>query len=298
VLVELPNGLGRMHPTHGVRPGCGTVCGVPEVMDPGIPSQSRPLAVVTGASTGIGRALAREFAEHDFDVVIAAEEAAIRETAVELSDLGGAVVPVQVDLATPDGVEDLFRRITDTGRPVAALALNAGIGVSGRFDQTPLASELDVIDLNVRSTVHLAKLVVRNMVAAGSGRVLVTSSIAAVSPVPYNTTYAASKAFVHSFAEGLREELKDTGVTVTSLMPGPTDTDFFARADMGDTRLGQMEDKDDPQEVARNGYDALMAGKSSVVAGSFMNRIQAEVATHLPDALTAPIFARMAKPQD
>jgi uncharacterized protein len=267
-------------------------------MTPGIPLEGRPLAVVTGASTGIGRALAREFAEHDFDVVIAAEEKAIHETAVELSDLSGTVVPVQVDLATPGGVEDLFGRITETGHPVAALALNAGIGVSGRFDQTTLTSELEVVDLNVRSTVHLAKLVVRDMVAAGSGRVLVTSSIAAVAPVPYNTTYAASKAFVHSFAEGLREELKDTGVTVTSLMPGPTDTDFFARADMGDTRLGQMEDKDDPQEVARNGFDALMAGKASVVAGSFKNRIQAEVATHLPDALAAPIFARMAKPQD
>src|SRR5215212_2437986 len=287
-----------MRPSDGVRPGCHTACGLPDVMAPGIPSQGRPLAVVTGASTGIGRALAREFAEHDFDIVIAAEEEAIHETAVDLSDLGGAVVPVQVDLGTPDGVEDLFRRITDTGRPVAALALNAGMGVCGRFDQTPLASELQVVDLNVRSTVHLAKLVVRDMVAVGSGRVLVTSSIAAVAPVPYNTTYAASKAFVHSFAEGLREELKHTGVTITSLMPGPTDTDFFARADMGDTRLGQMEDKDDSQEVARNGYDALMAGKSSVVAGSFRNRIQAEVATHLPDALTAPIFARMAKPQD
>jgi uncharacterized protein len=287
-----------MHPPDGVRSACRAACGAPEVMTPGIPLEGRPLAVVTGASTGIGRALSREFAEHDFDVVIAAEEEAIHETAAELSDLSGTVVPVQVDLATPGGVEDLIGRITETGHPVAALALNAGIGVSGRFDQTTLASELEVVDLNVRSTVHLAKLVVRDMVAAGRGRVLVTSSIAAVAPVPYNTTYAASKAFVHSFAEGLREELKDTGVTVTSLMPGPTDTDFFARADMGDTRLGQMEDKDDPQEVARNGYDALMAGKASVVAGSIKNRIQAEAATHLPDALAAPIFARMAKPQD
>jgi uncharacterized protein len=267
-------------------------------MTPEIPSGKRPVAVVTGASTGIGRALAREFAEHEFDIVIAAEEEVIHEAAAELADLGGAVVPVQANLGAPGGVEDLYQRIRETGQPVTALALNAGIGVSGRFDQTPLDSELDVVDLNVRSTVHLAKLVVRDMVAAGRGRVLVTSSIAAVAPVPYNTTYAASKAFVHSFAEGLREELKDTGVTVTSLMPGPTDTDFFARADMGDTRLGQMEDKDDPMEVARNGYDALMAGKASVIAGSFKNRIQAEAATHLPDALAAPIFARMAKPQD
>jgi uncharacterized protein len=260
------------------------------------PFEDRPVAVVTGASTGIGRALAREFAEHAFDLVIAAEEEAIHEAAEELADLGGTVVPVQVDLSTTEGVENLYR-VAKAGSPVAALALNAGIGVSGRFDQTPVEDDLRVVDLNVRSTVHLAKLIVRDMVAAKHGRVLVTSSIVAVTPTPYQSTYAASKAFVHSFAEGLRVELKDTGVTVTSLMPGPTHTDFFARADMGDTRLGRMEDKDDPREVARNGYDALMAGRSSVVAGPFRNRIQVEVATHLPDVIAAPILALMTKPE-
>jgi short-subunit dehydrogenase len=150
----------------------------------------------------------------------------------------------------------------------------------------------------VRSTVHLAKLLVPDMVARGEGRILVTSSIAAVAPGPYQATYAASKAFVHSFAEGIREELKDTGVTVTSLMPGPTETEFFDRADMGDTKLGQMDGKDDPATVAQDGYEALMAGRASVVAGSFKNRIQAELGTHLPDALANPLLARMTKPQD
>jgi uncharacterized protein len=266
------------------------------MMTSGVP-ESRPRAVVTGASTGIGHALAHEFAEHGFDVVMAAEEDAIHAAAAGLAELGGAVTPVQADLSTAEGIENLYRAM-GIGRPVTALALNAGIGVSGRFDKTSVEDDLRVVDLNVRSTVHLAKLVIPDMVAAGSGRVLITSSIVAVAPTPYQSTYAASKAFVHSFAEGLREELKDTGVTVTSLMPGPTDTDFFARADMGDTRLGQMEDKDDPREVARDGFDALMAGRSSVVAGSFRNRLQAEVATHLPDALTSPILARMTKPED
>jgi uncharacterized protein len=248
-------------------------------------------AVVTGASTGIGRAIARELVDRGYDVVIAAEEPEIEQAAAEL----GAEA-VQVDLATAAGVEELHRRASEGG-PVDVLVLNAGVGVNGRFDKTSLESNLNLVDLNVRSTVHLGHLVIGEMTARGSGRVLVTSSIAAVAPGPYHATYAASKAFVHSFAEGVRQEVKDTGVTVTSLMPGPTDTEFFARADMGDTKLGQMDDKDVPQQVARDGVEGMLAGKSSVVAGSFKNRIQVEIATHLPDALAAPILARMAKPE-
>jgi len=260
-------------------------------------SADAPLALVTGASTGIGRSLARQFVEHGFDVVVAADEGEIQAAAADLATPDRQVFPVQVDLSTADGVETLHRAITASGRTPEALALNAGIGVNGRFDETSLEDDLRLVDLNVRSTVHLGKLVVRDMVRAGRGRVLVTSSIAAVAPGPYHTTYAASKAFVHSFAEGIREELKDTGVTVTSLMPGPTETEFFKRADMEDTKVGQAE-KDDAREVAHDGFEALMAGKSSVVAGSAKNRIQAELGTHLPDALAAPLMARMTKPQD
>lgn len=260
-------------------------------------ASGRPLALVTGASTGIGRALTDEFVAHGFDVVAVAEEAAIHEAAAQANGSGGTVIPVQADLSTQSGVEEAWSALTSTGRPPAAVALNAGIGVNGRFDRTPLDDDLTLVDLNVRSTVHLAKLAARAMVSAGEGRILVTSSIAAVAPGPYHSTYAASKAFVHSFAEGIRVELRDTGVTVTSLMPGPTDTEFFSRADMEDTKIGQS-DKDDPAEVAHQAYDALMAGRSSVVAGSFKNRIQAELGTHLPDALAAPILARMTKPQD
>ena len=248
-------------------------------------------AVVTGASTGIGRAIARELVDRGYDVVVAADEPEIQQAAAELG-----ATPVQVDLATADGVEELHRRASEAG-PVDVLVLNAGVGVSGRFDKTSLADQLNLVDLNVRSTVHLAHRVLGEMTGRGSGRVLVTSSIAAVAPGPYHATYAASKAFVHSFAEGIREELKDTGVTVTSLMPGPTDTEFFARADMGDTKIGQMDDKDDPQDVARDGVEALLKGRPSVVAGSFKNRIQAELGTHLPDAIANPIFGRMTKPE-
>lgn len=257
----------------------------------------RPLAVVTGASTGIGRELAAVFVSHGWDVLIAAEEDAIEETARAIDTGAGDVIPLKVDLATAIGVEELYETVTQLGRVPDALALNAGVGASGSFDQIALADDLRVVDLNVRSTVHLAKLVARDMVAAGRGRILITSSIAAVAPGPYHATYAASKAFVHSFAEAIREELKDTGVSVTSLMPGPTDTEFFARAGMLDTPLGSSDKKDDPRDVARDGYAALMAGKSSVVAGSVKNRIQAELGTHLPDALATPIMARMTKPQ-
>jgi short-subunit dehydrogenase len=267
-------------------------------MDSPSSTSTRPVALVTGASTGIGRALAREFAEHDFDVVVVAEEPRIHEVSAELAAEGATVVPVQADLSTPAGVEAAWEAATSLGRTPSAVALNAGVGVSGRFDQTSLDDDLNLVDLNVRSTVHLAKLAAREMVAAGEGRILVTSSIAAVTPGPYHATYAASKAFVHSFAEGIRVELKDTGVTVTSLMPGATDTEFFSRADMGDTRLGQSDSKDDPAQVARQGYEALMSGSSSVVAGSVKNKVQAELGTHLPDALAAPLMARMTKPQD
>ena len=260
--------------------------------------EKSPLALVTGASSGIGRALARKLAGQGFDLVVVADEPEIGQVAQELQGPGRRVVAVQADLGTADGVREAWATVEGEGRPPYVVALNAGIGVNGRFDQTALEDDLALVDLNVRSTVHLAKLACRAMVEAGEGRLLITSSIAAVAPGPYHATYAASKAFVHSFAEGIRVELKDVGVTVTSLMPGPTDTEFFSRADMEDTRIGRMEDKDDPDVVARQAYHALMAGRSSVITGSFTTRLLAQLGTHVPDALTAPILARMTKPQD
>jgi short-subunit dehydrogenase len=259
------------------------------------PSDPNPLAVVTGASSGIGLSLARQFLDHGFDVVVAAEDDGIHAAAAELAGSGRSVDPVQADLSTPEGVEGLAAHVADLGRPVEAAAINAGVGVGGRFVDTELEDDLRLVDLNVRSTVHLTKLLVRPMVQRGQGRVLVTASIAATAPGPFHATYAASKAFVHSFAEGIRYELKDTGVSVTSLMPGPTDTDFFDRADMNDTKVGQGS-KDDPDEVAKDGFDALMSGRASVVAGSFSNRVQAEVSTHLPDTVAAAAQSRMTAP--
>ena len=254
----------------------------------------RPLAVVTGASSGIGYELAKQFATHDFDVIVAAEDSRIDEVANELQGLGAAAEAVQVDLATDTGVQTLCARIAD--RRVDALALNAGIGAGGAFaTDTDLEDELKLIDLNVRSTVHLAKHVVGDMVARDEGRVLFTSSIASTMPGSFQAVYNASKSFVQSFALALRNELKDTGVTVTALMPGPTDTEFFERADMLDTKVGQG-DKDDPADVAKDGFEALMAGKERVVSASLSTKLQGRASRVLPDSAKAAMHRRMAEP--
>ena len=255
-----------------------------------------PLAVVTGASSGIGYELAKQFAQNGFDLVIAAENNEIQDAAAELRNQGRNVDAVQVDLSSEDGVEELNRRIQSTGRDIDAIAINAGIGISGDFVRgTRLDENLNVIDLNVRSSVHLAKRVLPRMVERQKGRVLFTSSIAATMPGPFDAVYNASKAFIQSFAQAIREELKDTGVTVTALMPGPTETDFFERAGMQDTKVG-VSKKDDPADVAREGYEAMMAGKDHVVAGSFKNTMQAMAAHVLPDTKLAEMHREQAEP--
>jgi uncharacterized protein len=257
-------------------------------------SSSRPLAIVTGGSSGIGFELAREFAENGFDLVVNASGERIADAARELEATGATVEAAQADLATPTGVEDLYGRIA--GRPVAAAALNAGVGAGGAFaTDTELEDELRLIDLNVRSTVHLAKLLVRDMVARDEGRILFVSSIASTMPGSFQAVYNASKSFVQSFAMALRDELKDTQVTVTSLMPGPTDTEFFERADMLDTKVGAG-DKDDPADVARKGFEALMAGKERVVAASLSTKLQGRGSRLLPDSAKAAMHRRMAEP--
>ena len=259
-------------------------------------SMSRPLALVTGASSGIGRALAREFATHDFDVVICAEDAELDEAAAELRTRPVSVTSARVDLTRPDGVTHLYDQVRALGRPVDAVAVNAGIGAGGAFaTDTDLAQELQIVDLNCRSTVHLSKLVLADMVPRKRGRLLFTSSIASTMPGSYQAVYNASKSFVQSFALALRNELNDTGITVIALMPGPTDPEFFERAHMQDTRVGSGP-KDDPADVARAGFEALMAGKERVVAGSMKNRVQAAASRLLPDRVKAELHRKMAEP--
>ncbi len=251
--------------------------------------------MVTGASDGIGYELAKIFAENGFDLVVCAEDAGIAEAAQAFEQAGARVESVQADLATFDGNEKLVERVRSLGRPVDALALNAGVGVGGPFIETDLKADLALIALNIGSVVHLAKRILPEMVRRGSGRVLITSSIASTMPAPFEATYGGSKAFDQSFAQALREELKDTGVTVTSLMPGPTETNFFHRAGLDDTKVGVSE-KDDAAEVAKHGFAALMAGKDHVVGGSLKNNLQAMGAKVLPETAKAKLHRGLTEP--
>ena len=259
-------------------------------------STEAPLAVVTGASSGIGQELARQFAQHGYDLIVAAEDEGIVDAARELGREGVHVTPVQADLAEYDGVEKLVEEVRSAGRPVEAVAINAGVGVGGDFArQTDLQDELRLISLNVTSSVHLAKRVLPDMVARRSGKVLFTSSIAGTAPGPYEAAYAASKAFLFSFSEAIRHELRDTGVTVTALLPGPTDTEFFDRAGLQDTKVATMK-KSDPADVAREGFEALMAGKDQVVAGHLRDKVQAKAGKPMPETAKAKMHGSLAEP--
>jgi uncharacterized protein len=258
------------------------------------PSQ-RQLAVVTGASSGIGLELAKQFADHGFDLIVAAEDRELEGAARELEGRGAQVEAVQVDLSSDEGVRKLYGRMTAAGRPVDAVALNAGVGRGGGFVDQPPEDILRLIDLNVRGTTLLARFVAGDMAARGAGRILFTSSIASTQPGAFQAVYNASKSFVQSLAVALREELKDTGVTVTALMPGPVETEFFERAGMTDTKVGSG-DKDDPADVARDGFEALMDGKERVVSHSLSSKVLGRAGRVLPDNVKAGLHRRMAEP--
>jgi short-subunit dehydrogenase len=257
----------------------------------------RRFAVVTGASSGIGYELARVFAQEGFDLVVAAENPEIHQAAQNIGG-GTRVEAVQADLSTYDGVEKLWRAVQQSGRALDAAAINAGVGVGGDFaTQTDLQSELKLIDLNVKSTVHLAKRVAEAMAQRGEGRILFTSSVASTMPTPYQAVYGASKAFVQSFAQSLRHELQDRGVSVTALMPGATDTDFFRRADMEDTKIGTEGLKEnDPADVARQGFDAMMKGEDRVFSASMKTKMEGEMARFMPESVKAKMHEKQAEP--
>lgn len=253
---------------------------------------ARPLAIVTGASSGIGFELARKCAAEGFDLMIAADDPRIEEAARSLGQAGGSVEALQVDLSTPAGVDKLLAAVND--RPVDALLANAGHGLGKAFLDQEWDEIRHVIDTNVTGTVYLLHKVGREMANRGNGRILITGSIAGFMPGTYQAVYNGTKAFIDMFAYALRAEVQARGVTVTCLMPGATETDFFERADMMDTRVGQAE-KDDPADVAENGFKAMMAGDSGVVSG-WQNKLQVALAKVLPETMMAGQHAKQAEP--
>jgi len=255
---------------------------------------TRPLAVVTGASSGIGLELARLCAEQHFDLIIAADEPLIDDAARELSQTGVGCTAVQCDLATAEGVEKLTSAIAATGRPVDALLANAGRGLGKGFLDQDLDEALKVIHTNIDGTVRLIYDVAYDMRKRREGRILITGSIAGLMPGTFQAVYNASKAFLDSFSVALSNELKDTGVTVTCLMPGATETDFFERADMADTKVGSGE-KAHAADVAKTGFDAMMKGELKVVAG-FGNKLRAAMSHITPDSTLANMHRGMAEP--
>lgn len=251
----------------------------------------RPLAVVTGASSGIGYELAKLCAQNGFDLIIAADRP-LAETEQMLRGLGASVETVQGDLATTDGVDQLLATVG--GRHVDALLANAGHGLGHAFLDQDFAAIRHVIDTNVTGTVYLLHQLGRRMRDQERGRILLTGSIAGLMPGSFQAVYNGTKAFIDSFSFALRDELKDSGVTVTCLMPGATDTEFFERANMLDTKVGQGK-KDDPADVAKTGFEAMMRGEGDIVHG-LKNKMQAAAAAVTPQSVLAGQHRKMAEP--
>jgi len=257
------------------------------------------LAIVTGASSGIGYNLARVFAENGFDLVINSAAERVQDAEADLRQYGANVTAIKADLATYEGCENFWQAIEELGRPVDAAAINAGVGVGGKFAETDLDEEINLVRLNVEGTLHITKRVVQHMVKNGRGRILITASIASEMVAPREAVYAASKAFDLSLAKSIREELDGTGVTVTALQPGPTDTEFFERAGLSNTQVGSESLKENsPYDVAKQGFEALMKGEQHIYAGNWKVKAEGSTSNITPDSVQAALHDKMAKPKD
>jgi short-subunit dehydrogenase len=253
---------------------------------------TRPLAIVTGASSGIGYHLARQCVEHGFDLLVAADDPGINKAAEDFRASGALVEVVETDLATTKGVDELYAAAA--GRTVEALLANAGHGLGHGFLDQDFDEARHVVDTNITGTIYLIHKVGRDMRASGRGRILITGSIAGFMPGTYQAVYNGTKAFMDSFSFALRAELKDSGVSVTCLMPGATDTEFFERAGMEDTKVATGK-KDDPADVAKIGFDAMIKGEGDVVSG-WKNKIQSAIANVTPAGVLAEQHRKMAEP--
>jgi short-subunit dehydrogenase len=255
------------------------------------------LALVTGASSGIGLSLAKELAGRGYDIVVCSAGERLQQSAQQLRASSVKVIEVQADLATRSGVEDLWSQVTALGRNLDIACINAGVGVGGLFAETDLDAELNMVELNCAGTIQLAKYVVQHMIRQAEGKILFTASIAGEMVAPREAVYAATKAFVLSFAHSLRYELRDSGVSITALQPGPTDTDFFHRAGMDNTKVGsEGKSESQPDDVAREGVDALLAGDDHVYAASMKTKLEGKLANLVPGSVKGAMHEKMAKP--
>jgi short-subunit dehydrogenase len=255
-------------------------------------SANRLFAIVTGASTGIGFELAKRCAQEGYDLLIAADEPEIGSAATSLRSEGATVEALQADLATIEGVDKLYAAAK--GRQVDALLANAGRGLGHGFLDQDFEKARRVVDTNVTGTIYLVHKVGNDMRRRNAGKILITGSIAGFTPGSFQAVYNGTKAFLNSFSFALREELKDTKISVTCLMPGATETEFFRRAEMMDTKIGTSE-KDDASEVANNGFDAMIKGEGDVVSG-LKNKVQSAVANVTPAGVLATQHRKMAEP--
>jgi uncharacterized protein len=252
---------------------------------------SRRLAIVTGASSGIGLEIAKLAAQDGFDLIVAADTPFV-EAGPALQEFGVQVQEVETDLATQRGVEQLLAMVA--GRPVDVLVANAGHGLGhGFLDQSPEEWQ-HIVNTNITGTLLLIQPIAKRMVERGQGRILITGSIAGHMAGTFQAVYNGSKAFIDSFAAALNEEIKESGVTVTCLKPGATETEFFHRAEMEDTKVGQAK-KDDPADVARAGWEAMNKGEPSVIYG-LKNKLQVAGAEMMTDAMTAKMHRAQAEP--
>ena len=249
------------------------------------------LAIVTGASSGIGLELARLAAGEGYDLLVAADTPFV-DAAAGFKDLGVQVEQIEADLSTEQGVQQLLDRLGD--RKVDVLVANAGHGLGHSFLEQEPRDWRHVIDTNITGTLLLIQPIAKQMVARGEGKILITGSIAGHLAGSFQAVYNGTKAFVDSFSAAIAEELKDTGVTVTCLKPGATETEFFERADLEDTKVGQAK-KDDAAEVAKTGWNAMKKGEQSVVYG-FKNKLQVLASGVLPEAATAVLHRKQAEP--
>jgi short-subunit dehydrogenase len=260
-------------------------------------SGKKKTALITGATSGIGYELAKLFVKDGYNLVIVSRDPVeLRKVSTEFEKSGVSVTTIAKNLFDSNNAFEVYDEVKAKGIEINVLVNNAGHGIYGEFSETDLRKELSIIQLNISSVVVLTKLFMQDMIKRGEGKILNTSSIASQSPGPWQSVYHGTKAFVQSFTEAIRYELKDKGVTVTALLPGATDTDFFRKANMESSKIVQDESKlSDPADVAKDGYEALMAGKDMVVSG-LKNKLNVTMNHLTSDEKNAEKMAKQQEP--